>query len=91
MGTFILATLFSAYVVWSVHVTKMFDEDAKNLGYTHKGKVLGMKYYLVLPDDEGLFSFCGGNVLTDTLLVAIIPVGISLNGGEFSAKVEEIK
>lgn len=89
-GTLLLSLAFSAYVVWSIKQTYLHPEDAKSLGYTHKGKLLGATYYCTLPDENGEMGLAGANIVTDQYLPALISSLVMAQNGEFTFDLEEI-
>lgn len=91
MGTLVLSLLFSAYIVWTIYMTTPTDEEMKDYGYTHKGKLMGMKFYSTLPDVEGIMMTAGGNLITDQFIPVLIELGANMNGGELKINLEEIK
>lgn len=81
IGTTALALAFSGYVVWTMKATYMSPEDAKEEGFTAKGKLLGLPCYFVPPDEKDeMIKLAGTNILTDQMVTSVF-VGLQIIGG----------
>ena len=89
-GTLILSLLFSAYFLWSIYMTTMDEEAAKASGYTHKGVLMGMKFYCTLPNEEDMLEIAGANMVSDQIVPVLFDLGIKLNKGEIKMNLEEL-
>lgn len=71
IGTLILALLFSAYILYSIHFTRLDNEDAKEMGCQYVGYWLSMKCYFSVDEESRITLLFGTNIVTDILIKVV--------------------
>lgn len=87
--TTILSLMFAAYIVYSMYATSIPLEEAKELGFTHYGHMLGMRFYLCYRDDQ-FSDFSGSNIASDLIVANWFWLIGTLNGGKLNLNVKEL-
>ena len=87
-GTLMISLVFSAFFLWVLKATYLHPEDAKQLGYTHKGKFLGCVFYCTLPDAGGEMNLEGANVISDNVVAPLMVMILEVSGKEFTMNLE---
>ena len=90
IGTLILALLFSAYILYSIHFTRIDKEDAKDMGCEYVGYWLNMKCYFSVDDESRITMLYGTNIITDTLIKVVGGVYIYFGGVPTFVEAEEL-
>lgn len=89
-GTLLLSLAFSAFFLWVLKATYLHPDDAKELGYTHKGKFSGCNYYCTLPDENGEMTLAGANIVSDSVIPPIMTSIMQAQGKGFTMDLEEL-